>query len=68
MRVLLTGAAGKIGRVILAHLVDRHDWILTDRRPVREARGLPFVQADLGDFDARARCCDGRSAAVREEV
>ncbi len=72
MRVLLTGAAGKIGRVILAHLADRHDWILTDRRPVGETRGRPFVQADLADFDAlRALCrqaeCVLHLAAMADE-
>lgn len=64
MRVLLTGAAGKLGRVILGHLGARYDWILTDLQPPPETRGRPFIAADLGDGDALRALCRQVEAVV----
>ena len=57
MRVLLTGAAGHIGGLIIAHLADRYDWILTDLQPPADTRGLPFVPADITDLAALRTLC-----------
>ncbi len=64
MRVLLTGAAGKVGSAILARLAGRYDWVLTDLRPPRETYGLPFVRADLADLDALRVLCRRAEAVV----
>jgi len=57
MRVLLTGAAGHIGGVIIARLADRYDWTLTDLRPPADTRGLPFVPADITEMAALRPLC-----------
>jgi NAD+ dependent glucose-6-phosphate dehydrogenase len=44
MRVLITGAAGRIGKEIVHELSSTHDLCLLDRRPVA---GRPSVIADL---------------------
>ena len=55
--VLITGAAGKIGRVLSGALQERYALRLTDARPLEESAAAPFVLADLGDADAMAALC-----------
>lgn len=57
MRVLLTGAAGYIGGLIIEKLADRYDWLLTDNRPIENTHGLPFIQADITDIDQLRPLC-----------
>ena len=57
MRVLLTGAAGQIGGLIIANLADRYDWILTDLQSPADTRGLPFVRADITELAALRPLC-----------
>jgi nucleoside-diphosphate-sugar epimerase len=53
-RVLVTGAAGRIGSGFLRHVAGRYVLRATDVRPLE----FPdFVPADLGDPDALARAC-----------
>ncbi|HEY0498977.1 MAG TPA: NAD(P)-dependent oxidoreductase [Kutzneria sp.] len=53
-RVLVTGAAGRIGSGFLRHVAGRYVLRATDVRPVE----FPdFVLADLSDADALARAC-----------
>ncbi len=44
MRIVITGAAGDIGRIATAALADSHDLVLIDRRPVT---GQSSLRADL---------------------
>jgi nucleoside-diphosphate-sugar epimerase len=53
-RVLVTGAAGRIGSGFLRHVADRYVLRATDIRPFAFD---DFVLADLGDVDALARAC-----------
>jgi len=48
-RVLVTGASGLIGRVVLERLAGHYEFSALNRRPVS---GIPCVQADIADFDA----------------
>ncbi len=64
MRVLLTGAAGYIGGLIIANLADRYDWILTDLNPPADTRGLPFIQADITELAALRPLCQGVDTIV----
>jgi nucleoside-diphosphate-sugar epimerase len=64
LRVLLTGAAGYIGGLVVSHLSDSYEWILTDRKPPADARGLPFRPADIADLDALRPLCRGMDAVL----
>jgi nucleoside-diphosphate-sugar epimerase len=62
--ILLTGAAGRIGRVLAAALADRYSLTLTDVRPLSDAHGAPFVLADLGERAQIAPLCRGIDTVV----
>jgi nucleoside-diphosphate-sugar epimerase len=51
-KVLLTGAAGRIGSFLTRHLADQYDLVLTDIRPPADACGAPFTVADISDLEA----------------
>jgi uronate dehydrogenase len=46
-KVLITGAAGRIGQLFVQHLKDRYDLVLTDIIDAPETFGLPFTKADI---------------------
>ena len=48
MRVLVTGAAGVVGRAVRRALADEHDLVLLDRRPVPDV--VSSVQVDIRDW------------------
>ena len=55
MRVLVTGAAGSIGRVVTAGLTERgHDVVGLDLVPAPEFTSFPWQEADCADADAVA--------------
>ena len=64
LTVVITGAAGHIGRKLRAHLAARGEYAL--RLIDREPRGDPeILAADLGTYDARwVRAFDGADAVV----
>lgn len=49
MRVLLTGAFGKVGTAILDHLVNKYDFVLLDKNPHPE---LESITGDVADYPA----------------
>ena len=51
-RLLVTGAAGRIGRLLSAALQDQYDLILTDKGDAAPSSELPYQQADIADFAA----------------
>ncbi|WP_250028785.1 NAD-dependent epimerase/dehydratase family protein [Paractinoplanes maris] len=57
--ILLTGAAGRIGRMLRARLSTRHSWRFTDLRPEPGVAAL-----DVTDADAVARACEGVDTVV----
>lgn len=65
-RVVITGAAGRIGRVVAAGLHGAGIPLrLTDRAaPPEDLAGIPFVAADLLDADAMARVMSGADTLV----
>jgi nucleoside-diphosphate-sugar epimerase len=63
-RVLVTGAAGGVGRLLLPGLVDSYDVIVTDRVPVDNSWGLDEVKGDLADRGFVAEITDGVDAIV----
>jgi nucleoside-diphosphate-sugar epimerase len=63
-KVLITGAAGRIGSFITAQWVDRYDLVLTDVRAPKETFGFPFHQVNLSEFDAVRPLLDGIDTVV----
>ena len=57
-RILMTGAAGRVGNGIAADLARDHDLVLTDAR-VPEERRDSIAPLDILDFDAVAEACVG---------
>lgn len=50
-KVLITGAAGRIGQHLVEHWHERYDLVLTDQRVPEATHGFPFQRADLGLLD-----------------
>ena len=66
-RVLVTGAAGRIGSYFAAHSGDRYELrlMVQDAAQAEAVRQLgEVVQADLGDLDAMKRVCAGIDTVV----
>lgn len=62
MRVLVTGAAGSIGRVVMPGLADRgHQLIGLDRVPQPDGYDGPWYAADCADADAVAAVFEAES-------
>ncbi|MFD7896607.1 NAD-dependent epimerase/dehydratase family protein [Streptomyces sp. NPDC059743] len=65
MRVLVTGAAGHIGRFVLDDLLARgHQVVATDLLPVDEPRAEAVHTGDLRDPDLVRKAMDGAEAVV----
>lgn len=63
-KILLTGAAGRIGSFLTNQWKERYDLRLTDIREPAETFGFPFTQVDISDFDALAKLCEGVDTVV----
>ncbi|MBI3957961.1 MAG: NAD(P)-dependent oxidoreductase [Chloroflexi bacterium] len=63
-KLLLTGAAGRIGSFFLKTYRDDYDFVLTDRRETAETQGYPFHRAELSDFDAVRALCEGVDTVI----
>ncbi|MDH7570739.1 MAG: NAD(P)H-binding protein, partial [Armatimonadota bacterium] len=63
MKVLVTGASGRLAPYVIRELQERHEVVLTSRRPpAEEFAHLPWVQGDLNDFDTCRRAVEGVEA------
>lgn len=63
-KILITGAAGRIGRFLTNQWKDKYDLCLTDIREPDESYGFPFTKANLTDYDTLLSLCEGRDAVV----
>lgn len=65
-KILLTGAAGRIGRAFLRHAQDRYQWRLADRNleGLQEAGDHETCQIDVADLDACRTACAGIDTVV----
>src|ERR1041384_1082991 len=63
-KVLITGAAGKIGSFLTSQLVGRYDCVLTDIRQPENTHGFPFQAADVSDLEAMRALCQGIDLVV----
>ncbi|MEX1020740.1 MAG: NAD(P)-dependent oxidoreductase [Litorilinea sp.] len=57
-KVLITGAAGRIGSFLTKQWLDTYDMVLTDVREPANDHGLPFHQLNLSEFDKVRPLCD----------
>lgn len=55
-KVLITGASGLIGSLVIRDLSDNYAFSGLSRRPVE---GIPHIQADISDLEAVRRACQG---------
>lgn len=63
MKVLITGASGRLGPYIIRALMDEHDLVLFSRRqPPEEFSHLPWIEGDLNSFDDCQRAVNGVEA------
>jgi uronate dehydrogenase len=51
-KLLITGAAGKIGQLFVQHLKDSYDLVLTDIADAPEMFGFPFTKADISSLES----------------
>mgnify|MGYP002779513720 FL=1 len=51
-KLLITGAAGRIGQLFVQHLKDRYDLVLTDIVDAPETFGFPFTKADISSLES----------------
>lgn len=58
-KVLITGAAGRIGTAFRQRYGELYDFRLVDRRPVDDPGGHEASTADLVDLDAARQACAG---------
>lgn len=63
-RILLTGAAGRIGSAFRRDYGDQYSFRLVDRRPVDEPDGQEHRVADLVSLDEARACCEGIDTVV----
>jgi uronate dehydrogenase len=58
-KVLLTGAAGRIGSFLTGYLADRYEFVLSDLKEPAELHGFPYIEADITDLEAIKGLCQG---------
>lgn len=63
-RILVTGAAGQIGSQICPMLREHFALRLLDIKPLRPEGDDEVVQADIRDFEAMRKACEGTTAMV----
>jgi NAD+ dependent glucose-6-phosphate dehydrogenase len=63
-RVLLTGAAGRIGTAYRAHAGDRYAFRLADIAPITEPAGHESLTLDLADPEAARQACEGMETVI----
>src|SRR5947208_14590152 len=68
MKVLITGAAGAIGRTVRAHLRGRHALRLLDLVASRPEAGEEEIVGDCGDAALMAQAAAGMDAIVHLAV
>lgn len=63
MKVLITGASGRLGAFVIRELAEQHTLTLMSRRqPPDEFSHLPFIQGDLNNFEDCQRAAEGVDA------
>jgi nucleoside-diphosphate-sugar epimerase len=63
MKVLITGASGRLGPFVIRELREQHELVLMSRQePAPEFSDLPWIQGDLNNFEDCRRAVKGVEA------
>ena len=54
-KLLITGAAGTIGQLLVEQLKDRYELVLTDQKEPKERAGFPFQESDIAEYSSVER-------------
>lgn len=66
MKILITGASGKLGAYIIRELHEQHDLVLFSRRkPDAEFANFPWVEGDINKLADCQRAIDGSIEAIQ---
>jgi nucleoside-diphosphate-sugar epimerase len=63
-RILITGAAGRIGTQLTRQLANRYDLVLTDRIPIVDARGCTVIPGDIADIECVRQMVQGIDVVI----
>ena len=63
-RILITGAAGRIGSYLTRLWADTYDLVLTDIRQPETTLGFPFTEANLTDEESMCTLCEGVDTVI----
>ena len=63
-KILLTGAAGRIGTAYRKHAGQQYSFRLVDIKPVSDPEGHETMMMDLADPDAARRACEGMQTVI----
>ena len=63
-KILITGAAGRIGSFLTEQWRERYDLVLTDVRAPKDTFGFPFTQANLTEMDKMQQLCQGVDTVI----
>ena len=63
-RVLITGAAGRIGSLLAQHWRERHELVLIDKHEPATTAPAPFLQCDLCDQDSLPALFEGIDTVI----
>lgn len=60
MKILITGASGRLGPFVIRELAEKHELVLMSRQKPAEAFShLPWIQGDLSNFEDCRRAVEG---------
>ncbi len=63
-RILVTGASGHVGRLLVRALRERYVVAATDRQPGNPGLEVPFVRADINDETAMRQLCEDADVVI----
>src|SRR5438552_1034917 len=63
-KVLITGAAGRIGTFYRVHLGDRYELRLIDSRPIPDPGPFESIVGDIADLQTMLRACAGMDSVL----